>query len=88
MKTSIKTLAAALVVFGMAGSASAMTKQQDVFSGVQAAAGSGSNVSVTLNGDVATLSGYVETGSDRHAAKNAALKAGASEVINLITQSN
>ena len=88
MKTSIKTLAAALVIFGMAGSASAMTKQQDVFSGVQSALSSGSNVTVTLNGDVATLSGYVESGFDRQAASNAALKAGASDVINLITQSN
>ena len=87
MKTSIKTIAAALVLLGMVGSASAMTKQQDVFSGVQAAIGSGSNVQVTLNGDVATLSGYAE-GVDRKIAANAALKSGAGKVVNLITQSN
>ena len=88
MKTSIKTLATAVVFFGMVGSASAMTTQQDVFSSVQAAIGAGSNVNVTLRGDVATLSGYVDDGIDRRAAANAALKAGAGNVINLITQSN
>ena len=88
MKTSIKFLAAAFVVFGMAGSASAMVMQQDVFLSVQSAIGSGSNVSVVVNGEVATLSGYVADGYDAVAAVRAAKKAGAGKVINLIRQKN
>lgn len=88
MKTTNKTLATALVFFGMVGSAAAMTTQQDLFSDVQAAVGSESNVQVVLNGDVATLTGYVADGSDLQAAAHAAKEAGAEKVINLITQSN
>ncbi|MBX2882383.1 MAG: BON domain-containing protein [Granulosicoccus sp.] len=88
MKTSIKTIAAALVIFGMAGTASAMTLQQDVFSSVQSAAGANANVSVSVNGDVATLSGYVEDFGAKNAAVRAAKDAGAERVINLITHTN
>lgn len=80
MKTSIKTLAAAIVVLGMAGSASAMTYQPDTFSG--------GNVNVTWKGDVATLSGHVQDSYDRNAAVQAAKAAGAEKVINLITRAN
>ncbi len=86
MKTSIKSLAAAVAMFGMIGSASAMVTQQDVFSSVQSAIGSGGNVNVAVNGDVATLSGHVTDGYDKYAAVRAAEKAGAEKVINLITQ--
>ena len=80
MKTSIKTLAAALVVLGMAGSASAMTYKPDTFSG--------GNVNVTWSGNVATLSGHVQDSFDRSAAERQAKAAGADKVINLITRAN
>ncbi|MBX2839118.1 MAG: BON domain-containing protein [Gammaproteobacteria bacterium] len=88
MKTLTKSIAAAVVLVGMAGSASAMTLQQDIFSGVQSAVGSSANVSVSVNGDVATLSGYVEDLGAQNAAIRAAKDAGAERVIDLITHTN
>lgn len=64
MKTSTKTLAAALVVLAMAGSASAMTYKPDTFSG--------GHVTVTFNGNVATLTGHAQDFYDEAAAIRAA----------------
>jgi len=82
MKSSIKTLSAALVLFGTIGSANATVTAGDVFSSVQGALGSGSNINVTLDGDVATLHGYFEDTYTRNAAIKAAKDAGAERVIN------
>jgi len=82
MKTSIKALSAALVLFGTIGSANAMVTSSDVFSSVKGVLGSGSNINVTVDGNTATLHGYFEDIYTRNAAIRAAKDAGAERVIN------
>ena len=90
MKTSIKTIAAAITLSAVvAGPASAMISQGDLNRGIHAALGADSNVTANINNGVVTLTGYF---ADAHA-QNAAIRSaqnavGVTEVINLATQSN
>jgi hypothetical protein len=86
MKTSLRTLTAALVLAGFAaGPASAMVSQAD--SGFST--NGPSNVNYYIDGSTVTISGWVESGSDRYKLEQAAAGFdGVDRVINLVTQSN
>lgn len=83
MKTSIKTIAAAIALTAfVAGPASAMVSQSDLTQDVNSAVGADSNVFATVDGGVVTLSGYFAHAVEKNAALQAALKsAGVERVI-------
>lgn len=87
MKTSLRTLTAALVLAGFAaGPASAMVPSQADFG---FSTNGPSNVNYHIDGSTVTISGWVESGSDRYKLEQAAAKFdGVDRVINLVTQSN
>ena len=90
MKTSIKSIAASIALTAlMAGPAAAMVFKGDVTQDVLSAAGAGSNVFVSVEDDVATLTGYFESSSDRYSAIQAAkANVGIDRVIDLTSVSN
>ncbi len=90
MKTSIKTIAATIVLSAVfAGPASAMVTQGNVLQDVMSAAAGDSNVSAFVNGDTVTITGYFDTAADRYKARLAALaNDGIEKVIDLSTVSN
>lgn len=90
MKTSIKTIATAIALTAlMAGPAAAMVSKGDVTQDVLSAAGAGSNVFVSVENDVATLTGYFESATDKATAIQAAkANVGIDRVIDLTTVSN
>ena len=89
MKTSIKTIAASIALTAlMAGPASAMVSVGTIAQEVQGAAGAGSNIFVSVDGDVATLTGRFEGASDRNSAIQAAKANGIERVIDLTSVSN
>ncbi len=90
MKTSIKTITAAIALTAlMAGPAAAMVSKGDLTQDVLSAAGAGSNVFINVDNDVATLTGYFESATDKSSAIQAAKSnAGIERVIDLTTISN
>lgn len=90
MKTSIKTIAAAIALSALvAGPASAMVTQADVAQDVMSAVGGDSNVSAFVNGDTVTITGYFGDTGDRNSARQAALaNDGIEKVIDLSTVNN
>ena len=91
MKTSIKTIAAAIALSAaIAGPASAMISKGDVNRAVQATLAAGSNISViTNNNGTVTLHGYFADSSAKHRAIQAAKNtAGVERVISHAFQSN
>jgi len=90
MKNVLKTSAAVVLLSAVfAAPASAMISQGDLSRDVHAALGADSNVLVTINNGVVTLSGYYGDAGDQYAAIRAAKNSeGVSNVINLATQSN
>ena len=90
MKTSIKTLTAAIALSAlMAGPASAMISKDDLSRDIQSALGSDSNVTVSVSGDTVTLQGYFGDAGDQNRALQAAMNGvGVERVINHTTQSN
>jgi len=86
MKTLLKTISASALVLAIAAPASAMVSpniKQDVLF----AAGSNSNVSVIVEGDTVTLTGYVEDAYARTLVAQAA-KADGVRVINNVFHTN
>jgi len=90
MKTSIKTIAAAIALSALfAGPASAMVSQADLLRDVMSATGGDSNVSAFVKGDTVTITGYFSDSVDRNKARQAALaNDGIEKVIDLSTVSN
>lgn len=90
MKTSIKTIVATIALTAlMAGPAAAMVSKGDVTRNVLSAAGPGSNIFISVDNDVATLTGYFESRADKSAAFQAAKShVGIDRVIDLTTVSN
>jgi len=90
MKTSIKSIAAALALTAfVAGPASAMISQGDLSRDIRSAVGSDTNVTATVVGDTVTLSGYFGDAGDKNSAIRAAKNhAGVERVINHAFQSN
>jgi len=90
MKTSIKTLAATIALTAlMAGPAAAMVSKGELTRDVHSAIGAGSNVFVSVDDNVATLTGYFEDAGDKYSAIQAAKSnAGIDQVIDLTTVSN
>jgi len=90
MKNVLKTTAAVIALTAVfAGPAAAMVSKGDLNRDVRSALGGDSNVTVTVNEGVVTLSGYFADAGDKNAALRVAKKAeGVTGVINLATQSN
>jgi len=90
MKTSIKSIAAAIALTAfVAAPASAMVLQGDLSRDIGSAVSGGSNVTATVVGDTVTLSGYFADAGDKNAAIRAAYNsAGVERVINNAFQSN
>lgn len=90
MKTSIKTIAATIVLSALfAGPASAMTSQGDLNRNIQWAMSGYSNVIARIQGDTVTLTGYFASGFDQQqAVQTARESAGVNKVINLARPSN
>jgi len=90
MKTSIKTIAAAIALSAVvAGPVFAMVPQSDVRQDVMSAVGGDSNVSAFVNGDTVTITGYFGDAGDRYLAHQAALaNDGVEKVIDLSTVNN
>jgi len=90
MKTSIKSISAALVLTALfAAPASAMVSQGDLNRDIGSVLGSDSNVTATVVGDTVTLNGYFGDAGDKNSALRAALNsAGVERVINNAFQSN
>lgn len=90
MKTSIKKITAAVALTALfAGPASAMVSQGNVNQAINSVVGAGSNVFVSVNNDVVTLSGYFESVTDKSAAIRAAkANTNVDRVIDLTTISN
>ena len=73
----------------MAGPASAMVSQSDLYQDISSAIGSGNNVTVTVANDVVTLTGYFADAGDKSAALFAAkANPNVDRVIDLTTTSN
>jgi len=90
MKTSIKTIAAAIALSAViAGPASAMVTQGDVLRDVMGVVGGDSNVSTFVKGDTVTITGYFADAGAQYKARQAALaNDGIEKVIDLSTVSN
>ena len=90
MKTSIKTIAAAIALSAVvAGPASAMVLKGNLASDVHSALGGGSNITVFESNGVVTLTGYFDDAGDEAAAIAAAKRVdGVSKVINLAFQTS
>jgi len=90
MKTSIKTIAAAIALSAfVAGPASAMISKGDLNRDIASVIGAGSNVTATVAGDTVTLRGYFADAGDKNSAIRAAMNsAGVENVINHAFQSN
>jgi len=90
MKTSIKSIAAAIVLTAfVAAPASAMISKGDLNRDIASVVGSGSNVTATVVGDTVTLSGYFSDAGDKNSAIRAAMSSdGVERVINNAFQSN
>ena len=88
MKTSIKTLAAAIALSALvAGPASAMVSKGDLSRDILSTLSSDSNVTVSVAGDTVTLQGYFADAGDQNRALQAAMNAeGVERVINHTTQ--
>ena len=89
MNTSIKTIAAAVILSAaFIGPASAMISQHDLSSQISSSISSG-NVQARVNGNTVTLSGYVSDAFDKNRVVNTAMNfAGVARVIDLTTTSN
>lgn len=87
LKYQLAAILSALIISAMTVQAS---ENDNVCAMIAAAVqASGSNVCVSLDEGVATLSGYVESATERVAAEQAAMNTeGVTKVINLITVSN
>jgi len=90
MKTSIKTIAAAIALTAfVAAPASAMISQGDLSRDIMSAVGTDSNVNVLVQDGTVTLSGYFADAGDKHRALQAALNGvGVDRVIDHTSQSN
>jgi len=90
MKTSIKTIAAAIALSAfVAGPASAMISQSDLSRDVLSAVGADSNVTVLVNGDTVTLQGYfADAGAKNRAIQAAKNGVGVDRVISHAFQTN
>jgi len=90
MKTSIKSLAAAIALSAfVAGPAAAMISQGDLSRDIGSVLGTDSNISATVVGDTVTLSGYFGDAIDKNSAIRAAMNSeGVERVINNAFQSN
>lgn len=86
MKTFTKAIAATAVIFAMAAPASAAVSA-DIGNSIRAAAGTGSNVRVNVDGDTVILNGYVEDSYSRLAIERVAKDRGAENVINNVVRS-
>ncbi len=87
MKLMTKTLATSALLIAFAAPASAMVSSS-LSQDVRSAVGSNSNVSVIIDGDKVTLTGYAEDSYAIAQAEIAAKGAGASEVVNNIFRTN
>jgi len=90
MKTSIKTLAAAIALTALAaGPASAMVPQGQLNQAINSQLGSDSNVTAFVAGDTVTITGYFGDASDQNRALQVAKQAaGIDRVINHAFQTN
>jgi len=90
MKTSIKTIAAAIALTAfVAGPASAMVPQGELNRDIRSALGGDSNVTAIVKGNTVTLHGYFADAGDKNNALRVAKKgAGIDRVINNAFQSN
>lgn len=88
--TPVLAVVAALSVSAISGVTAYASEEDNMCAEISAAIqSSGSNVCVTMDDGVATLSGYVESALDKQAAEQAAKKMeGVTEVISRITVSN
>ena len=86
-KVSIPAIAVAAALF--AGSAAAIVPQGDLNSAVQSAVSPVANIQVTVNGNVATITGYSPKHQDTQAATQAALQIqGVESVVNHMFRSH
>ncbi len=90
MKTSIKTIAAAIALTALvAGPASAMISQGQLNQDLHSVVGSGSNVFASVDGGTVTITGSFADAADKNAAlRTAAAAIGVDQVINNATKSN
>ncbi len=90
MKNSIRTITTTIALTALlAGPAAAMVSKSNVTQDVLRAGGSGSNVFVNVENDVATITGYFETATDKTRAIQAAkANTGIDRVVDLTTLSN
>jgi len=90
MKTSIKTIAAAIALTAfVAGPASAMISKDDLNRDILSSVGTDSNVTVHVQDGTVTLSGYFSDAGDKNRALQAALNGvGVDRVIDNTFQSN
>ncbi len=90
MKTSIKTIAAAIALTALvAGPASAMISQGQLNQDLHSVLGAGSNIFASVDGDTVTITGNFADAADKSAAlRTAAAATGVDQVINHATKSN
>ena len=86
MKTLTKSIAAAALSFAMAAPASAAVSP-NILTDINLAAGSGSNVRITVSGDTVTMYGFVEDTYALQSINRAAKRAGAKKVNNYVKRS-
>ena len=87
MKILSKSIAASTLFFALSAPALAAISQCDIERDVRNAAGSSSNVRVSVNGDTVTLTGFVEDSFSLQRIAVAARKGGATKVNNLVQRS-